>query len=131
MEKNQLIISYTGVIEFITNTKEETNKKGDPYSIRSFGVKLNDTNEKYPVTLVFDLLGNPKKMDRINILNSFSVGEDVVVKFAISSNAYTDKKGENRYFLNLNLINLERGGANQDNSGITMGNPPEEDDLPF
>jgi len=117
MEKNQIFINYKGVVEFVTKTKEERNKKGEPYYIRSLAVNIDDVNPKYPVILVFDVLGNDRNMKKINMLDGISKGEDVVVKFTISSSPYVNGQGENKYFLKLNLIDVFNGEGNQSAGG--------------
>jgi len=128
MEKNNFFITYTGVVEFIGKKKEETSKRtGEKYWTRSFAVNLNDTNPKYPVTLVFDLFG--KKME---LVDGIVVGEEVTVTFTINSKSYTNKEGETKYFLGLNLIKVESGQANQDKGAPDFNQASDEsDDLPF
>jgi hypothetical protein len=129
MEKNNFFIKYAGTVEFVTDTKSGTNKAGKPYYIKTFAVNLNDTNPEYPVTLVFDAVGNDNNMKKINMLDGVSAGEEVVVTFTINSKPYTDKKGENKYFLSLNLVGVERGGMNQSPPDVDLNQ--DDLDLPF
>lgn len=126
MEKNNFFITYTGVVEFIgKKTKGESKRTGDEYWTRTFAVNLNDTNPKYPVTLVFDLFG--KKME---LVDGYSVGEEVVVKFTINSKSYVNKEGETKYFMSLNLIEVKNGAGNQTTGAPDLGGD-DESGLPF
>jgi|GEM_PF-4102064 len=127
--KNDLFITYAGKVEFLTKVKDETNKKGKPYKIRSLAVNLNDTNPDYPVTLVFDVVGNDSYMKKLEMLEGITSGEEVVVTFTIKSNPYTNKEGENKYFLGLNLFKVEKAEDNQSPPVENLSQDP--DDLPF
>lgn len=129
--KNNFFIEYAGKIKFVTNTETKQNKAGEDYQIRSLGVDLNDTNEKYPVTLVFEVLGNARNSKKIDMLNGLSVGEEIVVTFTINSRPYVNGQGENKYFIKLNLIGINKGEMNQDNGNISLNQDNDISDLPF
>ena len=127
--KNDFFITYAGVVEFVTKTQSKENKAGESYYIRSLAVNLNDTNPKYPVTLVFDLVGNDKNKKKIDLVEGISKGEEIVVTFTINSRSYVNGEGETRYFPSFNLIKVENAEGNQTTGGDTFS--PEDDDLPF
>jgi len=126
-EKNQLFITYTGNVEYVTKKVEKDKKDGTgTYWVRSLAVNIDDTNPKYPVTLVFDLMGK-----KVPLADGLSKGMDVAVKFTINSKSYI-KDGEAKYFLSLNLINVEyEGKPAEGTAGKAIGIDDESDDLPF
>jgi hypothetical protein len=131
MEKNNFFITYSGVVEFVGKTQDKTSKTGKPYQMRDLAVSINDANPEYPVTLVFQLLGDKK----LPMANNLSKGMDVVVTFTINSKSYVNDQGETKYFLSLNLIKVEGGAMNQAPSNDTGFNQLSEaddgSDLPF
>lgn len=127
-EKNQLFLNYTGTVEFVSKKVEKEKKDGTgTYWVRNLGVNIHDTNPKYPVVLVFDLMGK-----KVPLADGLSKGMEVLVKFTINSKSYI-KDGEAKYFLSLNLINVEyegkpaEGATGNDGAFDDDGNDP----LPF
>jgi hypothetical protein len=108
-EKNQFFISYMSTVEFVSKKREEVSKKtGEKYWLRDLSVSVHDANPKYPVNLVFNLMGK-----KVTLADGLSKGMDVLVKFTINSKAYTTAEGETKYFLSLNLIDVEYEGKQQ------------------
>jgi hypothetical protein len=133
-EKNQLFISYMGTIEFVGKKVEKDKKDGSgTYWTRSLAVNIHDTSPKYPVTLVFDLMGK-----KVPLADGLSKGMDVLVKFTINSKSYVTAEGETKYFLSLNLIDVEyEGKPKEQPAGKSSGTKndyvadAESNDLPF
>lgn len=124
MEKNNFFITYTGVVEFIGKVQDKTSKAGKPYQMRDVAFSINDANPEYPVTLVFNLLGDKK----LPMANGLSKGMDVVITFTVNSKSYVNSEGENKYFLSLNLVKVEGGNMNQEPS---VNLDTDISDLPF
>lgn len=135
-QKNQLFLTYTGVVEFLSKKDKKISKAGEEYWVRDLAVSIDVTNPKYPVTLVFNLMGK-----QLSLVEGLSKGMDVAVTFTIKSKSYVTAEGETKYFLSLNLIGADYEGkpaAEQKSTGKPSGKqqsvvdtPAEEDDLPF
>lgn len=101
------------------------------------------TEEQYPQHILIELLG-----DRVDIINSFNVGDDVRVSINIRGREWVNPQGETKYFNSISGWRIEKlmpvsSGMGQDNPMV----PPsahispapsapsmqeeEDDDLPF
>ena len=85
---------------------------------------LTTLSEKYPQNIIFGCL-----KDKIEILESFKVGDIVKVYFDISGREWNDK-----YFVNLNAWKIEESENSNKESSISdneISDSELEDDLPF
>jgi hypothetical protein len=97
------------------------------FAKREFVLELAD-NPKYPQYVLFEVTG-----DRIGLLESFAVGDEVEVEFNLRGREWTGRDGEVKYFNSLDVWTIER------RSGASGGSPRREaksapvadDDVPF
>ncbi|MGD1977911.1 MAG: DUF3127 domain-containing protein [Akkermansiaceae bacterium] len=109
---------------------EDTQTFNSGFSKREFVIEVPDG--KYPQMVKFETV-----RDKINLLDSLNIGDEVKVTFDIRGNEY---KG--RYYVNLNAWKIESSGGS---SGSAPADPPSsafdssfdneseptEDDIPF
>ena len=119
----------------ILKVLEETQTFASGFSKREFVIEVPDG--KYPQMVKFETV-----RDKIDLLNSMSIGDELKVTFDIRGNEY---KG--RYYVNLNAWKLESLGggptSNQtpdygdEDAPPGLGDPPgmsspdADDDIPF
>lgn len=100
------------------------------------------TEEQYPQHILIELLG-----DRVDIINSFNVGDDVRVSINIRGREWVNPQGETKYFNSITGWRIEKlmpvSGMGQENPmaqpsahvSSAPSNPimqeEEDDDLPF
>ena len=83
------------------------------------------TNPKYPELIKFEMV-----QDKCNLLDKFSVGQDVSVDFDLRGRKWTDQKGAVRYFTTLQAWRLSPAdGAGGDDANQSA--PPERDTEDF
>ncbi len=101
----------------------------DTFAKREFVI---ETDDQYPQAVKFELTQN--KCDEID---SYKIGDDVIVHFNVRGRKWTNKEGKDVYFISLNAWRLESlSAANNDVPPPTEGDiPPLDDgmadDLPF
>ena len=110
---------------------EDTQTFASGFSKREFVIEVPDG--KYPQMVKFETV-----RDKIDLLNSVSIGDELKVTFDVRGNEY---KG--RYYVNLNAWKIEGGGggsqagAPQDppassfDSSFDNEPEPSDDDIPF
>ncbi len=114
---------------------EDTQTFASGFSKREFVIEVPDG--KYPQMVKFETV-----RDKIDILNSFNIGDELKVTFDIRGNEY---KG--RYYVNLNAWKMEstgnsgggegQGAAPEDpppssfDSSFDSEPDPSDDDIPF
>lgn len=96
---------------------------------------------RYPQLVSFELTG-----DRCELLDAFSVGDEVTLRFRLRGREWTSRSGDVRYFNSLDVLEIDRVGAAEapeDAVGDVFGDvppptdadapadDPEEDDIPF
>jgi hypothetical protein len=115
----------SGKLHSIFDTKQIT----DRFQKREFVMEVGD-NSKYPQFVLFQLTG-----DRVDNIDGYSVGDDVMVEFSLRGREWTSPKGEVKYFNSLDVWKIQRAGAGAgDEPPPHMEPPPDidaEDDLPF
>jgi single-strand DNA-binding protein len=101
------------------------------------------TEEQYPQHILIELLG-----DRVDIINSFHVGDDVRVSINIRGREWVNPQGETKYFNSITGWRIEKlmsvsSGMGQENPSVApyaqvSASPSvptmqeeEDDDLPF
>ena len=112
---------------------EDTQTFASGFSKREFVIEVPDG--KYPQMVKFETV-----RDKIDILNSFNIGDELKVTFDIRGNEY---KG--RYYVNLNAWKMEATGGGGEGQGAAPEDPPpssfdssfdsepdpSDDDIPF
>lgn len=118
-------IEITGKIHAIFDTKKVT----DRFQKREFVMEVAD-NPRYPQYVLFQITG-----DRVDSLDGFRVGDDVLVEFSLRGREWTSPKGETKYFNSLDVWKIAKAGArDSDEPPPPLEPPPDmdmEDDLPF
>ncbi|MCO6563892.1 MAG: DUF3127 domain-containing protein [Apibacter sp.] len=74
------------------------------------------TEEQYPQHILIELLG-----DRVDIINSFNVGEDVRVSINIRGREWVNPQGETKYFNSITGWRIEK--LMPVSSGMVQENP--------
>lgn len=112
---------------------EDTQTFASGFSKREFVIEVPDG--KYPQMVKFETV-----RDKIDLLNNFSIGDELKVTFDIRGNEY---KG--RYYVNLNAWKIESSGDGGGSQGAAPNDPPpssfdssfdsepdpSDDDIPF
>jgi hypothetical protein len=88
-----------GKIKVINPTKEVSNS----FKKREIVVT---TNEQYPQHILIDFI-----QDKCTVLDSYKVGEEVLVSINIRGKEHTTKDGEVKYFNQLQGWKIERTGS--------------------
>ncbi len=99
------------------------------------------TEEQYPQHILIELLG-----ERVDIINSFNVGDDVKVSINIRGREWVNPQGETKYFNSITGWRIEKlqpepsmasGNTIPQQQPVNVTPPPapmqedEDDDLPF
>ena len=89
------------------------------------------TDEQYPQMLMIDFI-----QDKVDLLNSYSVGQDVKVSINLRGREWINPQGEAKYFNSIQGWRIKKGEGNQGNPLPAQENPisltsDELDDLPF
>ena len=102
----------------------------DTFSKREFVV---ETDEQYPQSVKFEL--TQAKCDDIS---NYKEGEELTVHFNVRGRKWTNKQGEDKYFVSLNAWRLEKDAAAPKAADAPFptadAEPPADsfaDDLPF
>ena len=90
----------------------ETQQVSEKFSKREFIVEYA-TNPEYPEQIKFQL--NNKN---IELINQYSVGDEIEVHFNLTGKPWTNKDGETTYFTSLNAWRLQK----KDGGGSGSGN---------
>lgn len=110
---------------------EDTQTFASGFSKREFVIEVPDG--KYPQMVKFETV-----RDKIDLLNTLSIGDELKVTFDVRGNEY---KG--RYYVNLNAWKIEGGGSDTPGDGTQDPQPssfdnsfdsepdPSDDDIPF
>lgn len=110
--------------------KKETQNVNDRFKKREF--VLTDNSSQYPQHISFVLT-----QDRCNLLDTFQVGDNLVVHFNLRGREWTSPQGEVKYFNTLEAWRIERGqgssggGSQEYSQDIPEYIPSAKDDLPF
>lgn len=101
----------------------------DTFAKREFVV---ETNEDYPQVVKFELT-----QDKCNLIADYKVGDQLIVNFNVRGRKWTNKEGQNKYFVSLHPWRLEKVGAAPTTTATKpVPTPPSggnsfADDLPF
>lgn len=109
-------LELTGKVKVINDT--QTFDSG--FTKREFVIT---TNEQYPQDVKFEII-----KDKVQLLNSVKVGDNVQVSFNVRGNEYNGK-----YYVNLNAWRLNKVSDEPVNKGepVSAGLVNDEDDMPF
>ena len=116
----------TGTVHAILETKQFSEK----FSKREFIVTIAD-NPKYPQLVSFEAT-----KERIDQLNSISVGDTVKIAFNLRGREWKSPAGEVKYYTTLEAWRIDKqgsasmGSANQDSRSATSG-AAGNDEIPF
>lgn len=109
-----------GIIIFIDNTNQVT----DTFRKREFAVETSEENggKVYTQSINFQVT-----QDKCDVLDQFSIGDEVNVSFNIGGRPWKNPQGVTKYFNSLNAWKIDKLG-----SAPAPTNAPEEtEDLPF
>ena len=111
----------SGSIYSVFETKQVTER----FQKRDFVLETSD-NPNYPQHILFQLTG-----DRCSQIDSFNVGDAVVVEFSLRGREWKSPQGDIRYFNSLDVWAI----TNDTDSGTKVTNGPlsseEEEEMPF
>lgn len=112
-------MEFTGTIERIgaTVTVSEKFKKRD--------FVVNDEGQSYPQSVIFEA-----HQDRVDLLDSLKVGDEVTVKFNLKGRNWTNPAGEVKTFNTLQAWSIVKTGAPKTPEQPTLPLTP-NNDLPF
>lgn len=91
-----------------------------------------ETDEDYPQVVKFELT-----QDKCKLIAGYKVGEQVIVNFNVRGRKWTNKEGQDKYFVSLHAWRLEKiGAAPATTAPKPAPTPPSgdnlfSDDLPF
>jgi len=118
-------LSITGKIYVIKDTQEVSAS----FKKREFVLEYA-SNPMYPQYPIFQLV-----QDKVDLLDSFNVGDTVKVDLDIRGREWTSPQGEVKYFNSLDAwrMTLESAGAEPEKKSQTepVANQPDMTDLPF
>jgi len=93
----------------------------DKFKKREFVVVTNDT---YPQEIQIQFT-----QDKCEILNGYTLGQDVDVSINLRGRMWTDPQGVEKYFNTVEAWRIEKVGEGVSMEALTA--PAEDDDLPF
>ncbi len=116
---------------------------GETQEFGSNGFKKRElvvtTNEQYPQSIMVEFTQN-----NTALLDSYKVGDDVIVQINLRGREWTNPQGEVKYFNSINGWRIAKGGGQSAPAPAAMPDIPapkasdakgasaeEEDDLPF
>lgn len=106
--------------------RNDAKQVSDKFTIREFVIE--DSSTQYPQLIQMQLT-----QDRVDILDSFQLGENVSVSFNIKGREWTSPQGDIRYFTTLEAWKIDSMNSSEamasalENAGPGVDN----DDLPF
>lgn len=127
-------MEVTGILK----VKMDTNVVSERFKKRDFVLTV-EPGSPYPQHVTFQLV-----QDKVNLLDSFNVGDEVKVLFNLKGREWTSPQGEVKYFNTIDAWRLEKVSAGSHNQstqhnsgGMENTTPPvftstsADDDLPF
>lgn len=105
-----MALSVKGKIIHILDPQSGTSQAGKDWKKQEFVI---ETEEQFPRKVCFTLFG-----EKSELINQFSIGDDVEVAFNLESREYNG-----RWFHNINAWKIDKLSNNTDQGGI----PPEFD----
>lgn len=101
----------------------ESQQVTEKFKKREFVVEYAE-NPQYPEYLKFEFI-----QDKCELLDKFSVGQEVEVHFNLKGRKWTDPKGETKYFNTLQAWKILAEGS-QPAARTSMNEPPDFDEPP-
>jgi len=126
-------MEVTGIIK----VKYDTNVVSERFKKRDFVLTV-EPGSPYPQHVTFQIV-----QDKVSMLDSFNVGDEVKVLFNLKGREWTSPQGEVKYFNTIDAWRIEKvgqGQSHQQNNTSNNGSntaPPvfssnsADDDLPF
>ena len=128
-------MEVTGIIK----VKYDTNVVSERFKKRDFVLTV-EPGSPYPQHVTFQIV-----QDKVSILDSFNVGDEVKVLFNLKGREWTSPQGEIKYFNTIDAWRIEKVGQGQQTQQSSQNNsaksentaPPvftatsADDDLPF
>jgi hypothetical protein len=125
-------MEVTGIIK----VKFDTNVVSERFKKRDFVLTV-EPGSPYPQHVTFQLV-----QDKVSLLDSFNVGDEVKVLFNLKGREWTSPQGETKYFNTIDAWRIEKMGQHKPASHSSSGSmensaPPvftatsADDDLPF
>ena len=128
-------MEVTGIIK----VKYDTNVVSERFKKRDFVLTV-EPGSPYPQHVSFQVV-----QDKVSMLDSFNVGDEVKVLFNLKGREWTSPQGEVKYFNTIDAWRIEKIGSGQSNQQSQQHNsassenttPPvftsnsADDDLPF
>lgn len=110
-----------GKIKFIGVTQEV----GATFKKRELVVT---TEEQYPQTILVEFT-----QDKCDVLNSYSIGQDVKVGINLRGREWVNPQGETKYFNSIQGWRIENNGqaTTQNSADVYLPPTPEENEPPF
>lgn len=109
-------MKITGTIEQIFETQQVT----DTFKKREFVLMVAD-NPQYPEHIKLEFI-----QDKVSILDSYAIGDNVDVEFNLKGRKWTNEKNETKYFNTLQAWKINKITAEQSPQVADDGQ-----DLPF
>ncbi|MFP4090034.1 MAG: DUF3127 domain-containing protein [Cyclobacteriaceae bacterium] len=100
----------------------QTQQISDKFQKREFVIEYAD-NPQYPEFVKFETI-----QDKVNMLDEYKLGDEVVVYFNLKGRKWTDPQGQVKYFNSLQAWRMQKAEASGAQSAPTDNNL---DDLPF
>jgi hypothetical protein len=124
-------MEVTGIIK----VKYDTNVVSERFKKRDFVLTI-EPGSPYPQHVTFQIV-----QDKVSMLDSFNVGDEVKVLFNLKGREWTSPQGETKYFNTIDAWRIEKvgqGQTQQRSSGNMESSAPPvfsatsaDDDLPF
>jgi hypothetical protein len=125
-------MEVTGILK----VKYDTNVVSERFKKRDFVLTV-EPGSPYPQHVTFQLV-----QDKVSMLDSFNVGDEVKVLFNLKGREWTSPQGEIKYFNTIDAWRMEKVGSGQSqsnnhNASAENTTPPvftsnsADDDLPF
>lgn len=126
-------MEVTGIIK----VKYDTNVVSERFKKRDFVLTV-EPGSPYPQHVTFQIV-----QDKVSMLDSFNVGDEVKVLFNLKGREWTSPQGEVKYFNTIDAWRIEKVGQGQSHQQQNTSNngsntaPPvfssnsADDDLPF
>ena len=98
----------------------------DTFRKREFIIESSE-NAQYPQFLKFELL-----QDNCEMIDNFSIGDELEISFDLSGKSWTNPEGEKVYFNSLRVWKIQKAnGENPGNNPLDEFLQPGGEDLPF
>lgn len=73
--------------------KFDTQQVSEKFKKREFAIEYIESNPEYPEFIKFEL-----SQDKVNLIDNFSIGQEITVHFNLRGRAWTNPQGVKNYF---------------------------------